>query len=416
MNTVKHALSKGHQCPKQNACLLSKTHLKGGDTVGFWKKILGRKSETITKYQIVQERGNGAFIYNGKAYQSDIVQACLNPYIKAVGKLCPKHIRRTADTVQINPEPYMRFLLEEPNTILTMQKLLEKIMPSLILSGNAFILIVRDINGYPMELFPVPAVSAEAIYSNSELNVRFAYQNGKTYTHRYDDLIHLRMHISDNDVFGNEIVSVLSPLIETVSTIDTGLKKAIKNSAVIRWLLKYTQSLREEDIKTRADNFAKNYLEVSNQSVGVAATDAKADVVQITPKDYVPNFPIMESVRQRIYSLLGVNEKIVNGTYNEDEWNAWYEAAVEPIAIDLQSEFTRKLFSRRERGCGNYIVFESSNLACSSISTRLNFVQLVDRGSMLPDEWRALFNLGPIDGGNKPIRRLDTATVEGGDN
>ncbi len=384
--------------------------------MGFWKKILGRKSETITKYQIVQERGNGAFIYNGKAYQSDIVQACLNPYIKAVGKLCPKHIRRTADTVQINPEPYMRFLLEEPNTILTMQKLLEKIMPSLILSGNAFILIVRDINGYPMELFPVPAVSAEAIYSNSELSVRFVYQNGKTYTHRYDDLIHLRMHISDNDVFGNEIISVLSPLIETVSTIDTGLKKAIKNSAVIRWLLKYTQSLREEDIKTRADNFAKNYLEVSNQSVGVAATDAKADVVQITPKDYVPNFPIMESVRQRIYSLLGVNEKIVNGTYNEDEWNAWYEAAVEPIAIDLQSEFTRKLFSRRERGCGNYIVFESSNLACSSISTRLNFVQLVDRGSMLPDEWRALFNLGPIEGGNKPIRRLDTETVEGGDN
>lgn len=390
--------------------------MKGGDIVGFWKKILGRKSETITRYQIVQERGNGAFIYNGKAYQSDIVQACLNPYIKAVGKLCPKHIRRTADTVQINPEPYMRFLLEEPNTILTMQKLLEKIMPSLILSGNAFILIVRDINGYPMELFPVPAVSAEAIYSNSELSVRFVYQNGKTYTHRYDDLIHLRMHISDNDVFGNEIISVLSPLIETVSTIDTGLKKAIKNSAVIRWLLKYTQSLREEDIKTRADNFAKNYLEVSNQSVGVAATDAKADVVQITPKDYVPNFPIMESVRQRIYSLLGVNEKIVNGTYNEDEWNAWYEAAVEPIAIDLQSEFTRKLFSRRERGCGNYIVFESSNLACSSISTRLNFVQLVDRGSMLPDEWRALFNLGPIEGGNKPIRRLDTATIEGGDN
>ena len=310
----------------------------------------------------------------------------------------------------------MRFLLEEPNTILTMQKMLEKIMPSLILSGNAFILIVRDINGYPMELFPVPAVSAEAIYSNSELTIRFVYQNGKTYTHRYDDLIHLRMHISDNDVFGNEIVSVLSPLIETVSTIDTGLKKAIKNSAVIRWLLKYTQSLREEDIKTRADNFAKNYLEVSNQSVGVAATDAKADVVQITPKDYVPNFPIMESVRQRIYSLLGVNEKIVNGTYNEDEWNAWYEAAVEPIAIDLQSEFTRKLFSRRERGCGNYIIFESSNLACSSISTRLNFVQLVDRGSMLPDEWRALFNLGPIEGGNKPIRRLDTATVEGGEN
>ena len=383
--------------------------------MGFLRRLFGRKSETITRYRIVQEHGNGAYIYNGKVYKSDIVQACLNPYVKAIGKLCPRHIRRSADSVQVNPEPYMRFLLEEPNTLLTMQKMLEKLVPALILSGNAFILIVRDNNGYPMELFPVPAADAQAIYKDSELYIRFVYQNGSVYTHKYDDLIHLRMNLQNNDVFGESIMNALTPLTETVSTIDTGLKKAIKNSAVIRWLLKYTQPLHESDIKQRADNFVKNYLEVSNQSVGVAATDSKADVVQITPKDYVPNFPIMDSIQKRIYALLGVNDRIVSGTYTEDEWNAWYEASIEPIALDLQNEFTRKLFTRKERAFGNYIAFESANLACSSIATRLNFVQLVDRGAMLPDEWRALFNLAPIEGGDKPIRRLDTATVEGGD-
>ncbi len=383
--------------------------------MGLFKRLFGRKSETITRYRIVQERGNGAYIYNGKVYQSDIVQACLQPYIKAIGKLCPKHIRRSADSVQVNPEPYMRFLLEEPNTLLTMQKMLEKLVPPLMLSGNAFILIVRDSNDYPMELFPVPAADAQAIYKDSELYIRFVYQNGSVYTHKYDDLIHLRMHLWNNDVFGEPIMDALTPLTDTVGTIDTGLKKAIKNSAVIRWLLKYTQPLHESDIKQRADNFVKNYLEVSNQSVGVAATDSKADVVQITPKDYVPNFPIMDSIQKRIYALLGVNDRIVSGTYTEDEWNAWYEASIEPIALDLQNEFTRKLFTRKERAFGNYIAFESSNLACSSIATRLNFVQLVDRGAMLPDEWRALFNMAPIEGGDKPIRRLDTATVEGGD-
>lgn len=383
--------------------------------MGLFKRLFGRKSETITRYRIVQERGNGAYIYNGKVYQSDIVQACLQPYVKAIGKLCPKHIRRSADSVQVNPEPYMRFLLEEPNTLLTMQKMLEKLVPSLILSGNAFILVVRDNNGYPMELFPIPAADAQAIYKDSELYIRFVYQNGSVYTHKYDDLIHLRMHLWNNDVFGEPIMDALTPLTDTVGTIDTGLKKAIKNSAVIRWLLKYTQPLHESDIKQRADNFVKNYLEVSNQSVGVAATDSKADVVQITPKDYVPNFPIMDSIQKRIYALLGVNDRIVSGTYTEDEWNAWYESSIEPIALDLQNEFTRKLFTRKERAFGNYIAFESSNLACSSIATRLNFVQLVDRGAMLPDEWRALFNMAPIEGGDKPIRRLDTATVEGGD-
>ena len=190
--------------------------------MGLFKRLFGRKSETITRYRIVQERGNGAYIYNGKVYQSDIVQACLQPYVKAIGKLCPKHIRRSADSVQVNPEPYMRFLLEEPNTLLTMQKMLEKLVPALILSGNAFILIVRDSNGYPMELFPVPAADAQAIYKDSELYIRFVYQNGSVYTHKYDDLIHLRMNLQNNDVFGESIMNALTPLTETVEALPNG--------------------------------------------------------------------------------------------------------------------------------------------------------------------------------------------------
>ena len=56
-------------------------------------------------------------------------------------------------------------------------------------------------------------------------------------------------------------------------------------------------------------------------------------------------------------------------------------------------------------------MFESSNLACVSMATKLQFVQMVDRGAMLPNEWRAMFNLPPVEGGDKPIRRLDTQVV-----
>ena len=122
-----------------------------------------------------------------------------------------------------------------------------------------------------------------------------------------------------------------------------------------------------------------------------------------------------ESIRQRIYSLLGVNEKIVQGTFNEDEWNSFYENSIEPIALDLQSEFTRKLFTRKERAFGNKIIFAANTLSCASLSTKLQFVSMVDRGAMVPNEWRDLFNYAPIENGDKPIRRLDTALVEGGD-
>ena len=36
---------------------------------------------------------------------------------------------------------------------------------------------------------------------------------------------------------------------------------------------------------------------------------------------------------------------------------------------------------------------------------------MVDRGAMLPNEWRGTMNLAPIEGGEQPIRRLDTQVV-----
>ncbi len=389
-------------------------HWKVGDDLNFFKWLFNRKSETVTRYQIVSEKGNGTFIYSGKIYQSDIVTACLAPYKKAVGKLSPLHVRKLKESTEIFPEPYMRFLLEEPNTLLTMQKTLEKIVSPLILSGNAFILIVRDINGYPLELFPIPAVSAEAVYMNGELSLKFVYQNGKTYTHKYDDIIHLRMNMTENDLFGEPIMPSLSKLVNLVETIDKGMEKAIKNSNVIKWLIRFNSSMRPDDMEKQIKLFDDTYMDVDKGHSAVAH-DIKSDVQQVNFQNYVPNFPITESIRQRIYSLLGVNEKIVQGTFNEDEWNSFYESSIEPIALDLQNEFTRKLFTRKERSFGNKIIFAANTLSCASLSTKLQFVSMVDRGAMVPNEWRDLFNYAPIENGDKPIRRLDTALVEGGD-
>jgi len=41
----------------------------------------------------------------------------------------------------------------------------------------------------------------------------------------------------------------------------------------------------------------------------------------------------------------------------------------------------------------------------------LGLVQMVDRGALTPNEWRRILNLPPIEGGDQPIRRLDTDVV-----
>ena len=109
------------------------------------------------------------------------------------------------------------------------------------------------------------------------------------------------------------------------------------------------------------------------------------------------------------------NEKIVQSSYTEDEWNAYYESEIEPLAMQLSSEYTRKIFTRRERGFGNKIIFAANNLQYASMRTKLGLLSMVDRGAMTPNEWREVLNLPPVEDGDKVIRRLDTQVVRGGE-
>lgn len=383
--------------------------------MGLFKRMKN-KNLSVTRFQMVEDKGNGYYAWNGNLYKSDIVRACIRPKSKAIGKLIPQHTRNNKqEGFRINPEPYIRFLFEEPNPYMSGQVFFEKMINQLSLNNNAFALIVRDENGYPTEMYNIPCVSAEAIYDNKGfLYLKFTNENGKIFTYPYNDIIHIRQDFNENDVFGTSPREALLQLMDIVSTSDQGIVKAIKNSNIVRWLLKFNSTLRREDLNKQVNDFTEQFLDVKNGS-GAAGIDAKCDAQQVDPKDYVLNAEQTDRTVTRIYNFFNTNENIVQSKYNEDEWNAYYESEIEPLAMQLSNELTIKLFTRRERGFGNRIVFSANNLQYASMSTKLGLQAMVDRGAMTPNEWREVLNLPPVEGGDIPLRRLDTAPVKGGD-
>ena len=379
-------------------------------------KIIDRlfnRSPSKTRFEMVEDRGNGFYAWNGSIYKSDVIRACIRPKVKAIGKLVPQHIRddKVNGTFKINPEPYIRFLYEEPNPYMSGQVFREKMATQLALNNNAFALLVKDENGYPLEMYNIPCVGVEAIYNKQgELFLKFTNRNGRVVTYPYTDIIHLRQDINENDLFGDSPREALLPLMEVVSTTDQGIVKAIKNSGVVKWLLKFNTGMRPEDIRSNTEEFTKSFLDINN-SGGAAGVDAKADAKQIEPKDYVPNAAVIDRTTQRIHSFFNTNEKIVQSKYNEDEWNAYYESEIEPIAMQWSNEDTRKIFTRRERGFGNKIIYSANNLQYASMSTKLGLEAMVDRGALTPNEWREVLNLPPVEDGDKPLRRLDTIAI-----
>lgn len=394
--------------------------------MSFFDKVFGRKvqeNQTTTMFKMFNDAGNGFYSWDGQLFKSDIVRSCIRPTAKAVGKLEAQHIRNYNDQFVVNPNLHIRFLLEEPNPLMSMQQFQEKMTYQLELNNNAFAYIKRDEIGTPLEIYPIPCTCVEVIEGmHNDIFLKFMFENGKKMTVPYADIIHLRQDFNSNDVLADNPIDALKNLMEVVSTVDQGIIKAVQSSNTIKWLLKFKQVLKKDDIKREVDDFISNYLTIdSAASGGAVGTDPKYDLEQVKSESYVPNSEQMAETTKRIYSFFNVNEDIIQSKFSEDIWNAFYESKIEVIARQLSNEFTRKLFTRKERSFGNKIIFQSSSLQYASMSTKMNLVQMVDRGALTPNEWREILNLPPVEGGEKPLRRLDTAVVnetltEGGEN
>ena len=156
----------------------------------------------------------------------------------------------------------------------------------------------------------------------------------------------------------------------------------------------------------------QDYLSLEN-SGGIAALDPTMEFIPISMSPVVATFEQMREFRENVYRYFGVNEHIVQGCASDEEMESFYQMRIEPFLVALSLELTRKVFTERELAYGKAsIEFTADRLQFASTETKLKYVAMVDRGAMTPNEWRASLNLPPIDGGDMPIRRLDTAAIE----
>ena len=368
-------------------------------------------------YDLISMR-TGYFSYKGKLLDSDIVRSAIRPKARAISKARPKHIKNNYSdentSYQVDASPHIKFLLVEPNAYMTGQNLQEKLIWQLELNGNAFAFIDRDEFGNPIAIYPINASSVEVLKDKyGEIYLSFRMFDGKSWVARYRNIIHLRKDFSEDEFMGSSPAESLTQLMKVIDTTDQTMINAMKNSTVIRWLLKYQQNLKRSDLERNAKEFAETYTATSSKTGGIAAVGGGADIEQVKMEDaYLPGSGQNEVMVKRVYSFFNTNADIVNSSYTEDEWISYYESAVEPDLLQLANELTRKLFTRNQRAYGNEIIFTSSNLTFASMQTKLKLSNFVDRGIMTPNEVRAVLGLEPAKGGDRMIRRLDTAPTD----
>ena len=304
-----------------------------------------------------------------------------------------------------------RLIEYRPNLYMNGKDFLYKVRTLLEINNVAFIYIMRDDFGKCTGLYPMPSAQYEAVEYQGRLYITFRFNSGTIMTHSWEDLAVLRKDYNKSDIWGDENTSIVTSL-DLLNTTNQGMANAIKSTANLRGILKSTKAmLSGPDKKRLKDEFVVDYMNMANGS-GIASLDSTQEFVPIALQPQIANYKNIEELRNNIYRYFGVNEDIIMAKADSDKREAFYEARIEPFLLALSLELTNKVYTDRERGFNNQIVFESNRMSYMSMSEKLALVAMVDRGAMTPNEWRLALNLAPIENGDKPIRRLDTAVVQ----
>lgn len=372
-------------------------------------KILG--IEKVQEQQMKNfEMLNGGYKsfsqFTGDAYQNDIYRSAVDSIARHIAKLSGKHVINNSKQPDTNSK-INRLLQDRPNPFMSGYDFLYKVATQYFLYNNAFILVQKDSRGNLSGLYPLSPTNVEYVVdANNEVYLKFLFSNGDKVILHMNEVAVLRRHFNSNELLGDDNSAIMGAL-QLAQTQNEGMNEAIKNSAQIRGIVKYTQALSPSKLKEAKDEFMNNYFTMANNG-GVIPVDTSMEYQPLNVSDVQIDTSQIEVVKKKIYDYLGINESIVNGTYTEDGWQAFFESIIEPFSIQLALELSDKVFSEREKAFNNRIVFESSKLQYASNKSKTNVIkELLPLGVLTVNQALDLLNLPNVEDGDKRIQSLN---------
>lgn len=368
----------------------------------LFKKLFGKnKEEKIPVYtQLKLLDGTPASFteYQGDFYKDPNVLACIDAIARNGAKMHPKHIRFFNDKLESCKGRTYKLLAKQPNEFQNAYQFYYQIISMLELYNDVFVYVKKDDNLRVVALYPLTITEGKYYEYKDKLflKFKFGYSNEKYVP--YDECIHLTRFTSNDGLFGGT-TKPITKILSMKHILDEGIVNAIKTTSAIKGALKSTKALlKPKDVKEMRDEFLKNFLDDS-EGAGIGGLDATTDFIPIKIEPTTASEAQIKEIDEKILEYYGVNKDILQSSYNEDQWNAFYESVLEPIGLQMSLEFTNKLFTPTEKNYGNEIIFESNRLQYASNKTKIELLRYASN-IMSINEQREIFNLAPIEDGD----------------
>lgn len=374
-----------------------------------------KTAEPVAEFKIVNGINVPLIPFGTNILKSDVVMIAIDRVASQCAKLKISYVKTTEKGEQLERKNDISFVLKHrPNELMTPYQFIYKVVTLLLINDNSFIYPLYDKATYELVgVYPLNPIAVEPhIDEAKSLFLKFYFEDGTSYLLPYENVIHLKRFYGKNDIFGGSNASgEHEALLKTIKINDAllqGVEGAIKSSFQIKGLVKISGMLKEADKQKQVDEFNRALERASKSESAIVPVDSKAEYVQLNSDPKFVDAETLKFTQSKILDYYGVSLEVFANNYNEDQFNAFYESTIEPIAIQLSEAFSLGLLTHNQLKNGEQIVFFSERLQYASWNTKVGAIEkLMGLGIMSLNESRAILGLEPVEGGDKRLQSLN---------
>ncbi len=374
-----------------------------------------KSQQPVTGFKVVHDIEFPHIPFGDNITKSDVVMICIDRVASQCAKLKARYIKVDEKGVQSEKNTELSFILKyKPNEQMTPYQFIYKVVSLYLLNNNAFIYPLYDnFTNVLKGIYPLNPITVEPIeYSDGSHTYKFYFQDGSNYEIPIENVIHIKRFYSTNAFFGGENSnSDHDALLKTLTINDAllqGIEAGMKSSFKIKGLLKINGMLKEADKNKQLEEFNRAVENATKNDSAIIPMDAKAEYTSLSSDPKFVDEPTLKFVQSKILDYFGVSEEVFSNSYDENEFNAFYESTIEPLAIQLSEAFSLGLLTENQLQRGEEIIFFSERLQYASWPTKVSAIEkLMGLGIMSLNESRGLLGLEPVEGGDKRLQSLN---------
>lgn len=364
--------------------------------MGLFEKIFPRQRRPTGKdggYFTTMTAYSPAFTtWGGELYESALVRAAIDARSRHVSKL------RVVIEGSARPKLQTR-LRQAPNDFQTWPQFLYRLNTIRDMQNTAFIVPVYDEFGEMTGMFPILPSRCELLEYGKEPWLRYQFASGQTAALPLAEVGIMTKFQYRDDLFG-ESNKALGETMELMNIQSQGISEAVKNSNTFRFMARVNNFSKPEDLAKERQRFNSKNLQAEVGGGLLLFPNTYTDIKQVQSTPFVVDAKQQEIIQTNVFYYYGVNEKILKNIATGDEWASFYEGAVEEFGIQFSEVASRMAFTPLQRSYGAKIFATANRLQYMSNQDKLNVSRdMADRGLMMIDEIREIWNLPPLPDG-----------------